>query len=148
MLTKDFILAGKAIFTLEIPESYRVNRQVPPHYTFKVNRKDQSATYPEAWFIYLLTGPDNTSDYTYMGQVLPFNGDVHLTVRSKYKGDTLVVKLIRRALACVWSGDTRDMVAAGFKLHHEGRCGCCGAPLTVPESIESGFGPVCRKKVA
>jgi hypothetical protein len=26
---------------------------------------------------------------------------------------------------------------------HEGRCGRCGRKLTVPESIESGFGPEC-----
>jgi hypothetical protein len=28
-------------------------------------------------------------------------------------------------------------------VHHEGRCGRCGRTLTVPESIESGFGPEC-----
>lgn len=30
---------------------------------------------------------------------------------------------------------------------HEGRCGRCGRRLTVPESIESGFGPECAGRV-
>jgi len=30
---------------------------------------------------------------------------------------------------------------------HEGVCGKCGRKLTVPESIESGFGPECIKRV-
>lgn len=30
---------------------------------------------------------------------------------------------------------------------HEGRCGRCGRRLTVPESIESGFGPDCIGRV-
>lgn len=30
---------------------------------------------------------------------------------------------------------------------HEGRCGRCGRRLTVPESIESGFGPECIKHI-
>jgi hypothetical protein len=28
---------------------------------------------------------------------------------------------------------------------HEGSCARCGKKLTVPESIESGFGPECVK---
>lgn len=31
---------------------------------------------------------------------------------------------------------------------HEGRCGRCGRRLTVPESIESGFGPECARRIA
>jgi hypothetical protein len=27
-----------------------------------------------------------------------------------------------------------------IKIYHEGKCARCGRPLTVPESIESGFG--------
>ena len=31
---------------------------------------------------------------------------------------------------------------------HEGRCGRCGRKLTVPESIEAGYGPECINLVA
>lgn len=30
-------------------------------------------------------------------------------------------------------------------IYHEGRCCKCGMPLTVPESIDSGIGPECKK---
>jgi hypothetical protein len=33
----------------------------------------------------------------------------------------------------------------GFEFWHEGRCAQCGKRLTVPESIQSGFGPECVK---
>src|SRR5262249_13335004 len=36
------------------------------------------------------------------------------------------------------------ILSGGAKLLHEGRCGRCGRRLTVPESIESGYGPECR----
>ena len=35
----------------------------------------------------------------------------------------------------------------GFEVWHEGKCGRCGAKLTVPESVASGFGPECVKLV-
>jgi hypothetical protein len=35
-----------------------------------------------------------------------------------------------------------------MELWHEGRCGKCGRALTVPESIESGLGPVCESREA
>jgi hypothetical protein len=34
-----------------------------------------------------------------------------------------------------------------IQVWHEGRCACCGRPLTVPESIESGFGPICAGRM-
>jgi hypothetical protein len=35
----------------------------------------------------------------------------------------------------------------GVVIWHEGRCGRCGRRLTVPESIESGYGPECIGKI-
>jgi hypothetical protein len=32
-----------------------------------------------------------------------------------------------------------------IEIWHQGRCGKCGKVLTVPKSIESGFGPECSK---
>jgi hypothetical protein len=37
----------------------------------------------------------------------------------------------------------RDTVPDGLEVWHEGRCGRCNRKLTVPASIESGFGPEC-----
>ncbi len=142
MLTREFITAGRAVFT--------VANNKGDHYTFRVNHKDECTkevngrlvTYPEAWFINLLTGPDNTSSYTYLGKLDPETGDVTVTHGSRFGESSVPVRVIRWALRFVWAG--REF-PEGYKLYHEGACGRCGRPLTVPESIESGIGPECSK---
>jgi hypothetical protein len=34
-----------------------------------------------------------------------------------------------------------------LEVWHEGRCAKCGLKLTVPQSIMTGFGPTCAKKL-
>lgn len=135
----DFILGGKAIFTVANPTG--------EHYTFKVNRKDPDpkSDYPDSgvvFFVSLLTGPDNGSDYTYMGMVNPDRSNlwVRLTRASRYTADSKPVRVINWALGLLSKGQD---LPAGYTIHHEGRCGRCGRRLTVPESVESGFGPEC-----
>lgn len=131
MLTKEFFTAGKAIFTVSNPKGQR--------YTFKINKlKDK-----DVYFVSLLTGPENTRDYTYLGLLLPDKAEVRLTAKSKYTEESLPVKVIRWLIKIVWKGQT---VPEGYYLNHMGRCGCCGRPLTVPESIESGLGPICGNR--
>jgi hypothetical protein len=40
-----------------------------------------------------------------------------------------------------------DALPPDAEVMHEGRCACCGRPLTVPESIERGIGPDCWEKM-
>ena len=151
-ITSDFVKAGKAIFTIEPAQVYidanaKREVEVKPHYTFKVQHKDASDEWPEAWFVNLLSGPDNGSDYTYLGKLVPATGEVRLTAGSRYAEDSQPVQIIRRVLARIWAGDLGRVEAAGWRVHHEGRCGRCGKRLTVPASIESGFGPECAGKI-
>ena len=94
MISKAFLLAGNATFTVSNPEG--------KHYTFKVVKKEAANGYPATHFIYALTGPDNESSYTYMGMVLP-NG-VKLTQASKYTEDTLLYKVANWAVRGIISG--------------------------------------------
>lgn len=146
MITKDFVCAGKAIFTLEIPVNYQKSHNTKPHYTFRINRKDATMNFPETWFISYLTGPDNTKDYTYLGILGTKEGEVYLTKKSGLKEDSVIVKLLKRVFVNVWGGTGQKIQDAGFDLHHEGRCGRCGRTLTVPESCLNGIGPECSKK--
>lgn len=136
---RDFILGGKAIFTVSNPTGER--------YTFKVNRKDAVPGSPygdqPTYFVKLLTGPDNGSDYTYLGILTP-GGLVKLTRASKFSDTTKPVLVIRWAVGIVFSGQA---LPPGYKLHHEGHCGRCGRLLTVPESVDSGFGPECSARI-
>jgi hypothetical protein len=40
-----------------------------------------------------------------------------------------------------------DDLPESLEIWHEGSCLRCGRKLTVPESIESGYGPECIKSV-
>ncbi len=138
MISKDFVLAGDATFTIALPNE-------AGHYTFRVQRVEASDRYPESYFVKLLTGPDNTSDYTYLGKLCPHSGSVRTTGRSKYTNDSFPVRLLNRVLVHVYAGTHEAYEAHGYKTHHEGRCGRCNRLLTVPASIESGIGPECSR---
>ena len=78
----------------------------------------------------------------------PGTGEVRLTPGSRFNADTWPVRILRRVMAKIFDGDTDAITGAGWHLHHEGRCMRCGAPLTVPASVERGLGPECAGKVA
>lgn len=128
-----FLWAGFAIVTL-------VSQATGTRYTFKVRRaKDNGNGRTPPWFVSLLTGPSNTRDYTYMGTVFDDGAKrLVLTRKSTYKPTSTPVKAFNYLVACL-QGQTFGQM----EVWHEGRCGRCGHKLTVPESIESGLGPVC-----
>lgn len=156
MVTTQFLTAGNAIFTVEVPEHFRVaqsqvGREFHPHYTYRVEKVELKATpkYPArtAYFVSSLTGPDNTADYTYLGEFRPETGEVRLTGKSAFPETATRVMVVRRVLAAIVAGNGHKVTAAGWTVRHNGYCGRCGAVLTVPESVESGFGPECIKQV-
>jgi Family of unknown function (DUF6011) len=126
-----FVRSGRAVFTVR-------SRKTGDHRTYRVFRKDADGPF----FAGLLAGPDNTSDYVYLG-VLADDGAVRLTVKSKMKCDSVPV----RALAYVARHLAAGTLPPDADVMHEGRCGVCGRPLTVPESLERGIGPDCWDKM-
>lgn len=162
LFSAKVVTAGKCIFTVEVPPSFGLTLENPPkpHYTYriKVKKGDPDSQYPnDAYFVSLLTGPDNTRDYTYLGmlettrigdEVGTPSGNVKLTRASKFGDDSWPVRIVRKVIARIFANDTQAIEAAGWTLHHEGRCCRCGRALTVPESVESGIGPECASKMA
>lgn len=140
-ITPAWVQAGKAIFT--------VSNNRGEHYTYKVSKgKDESK--PPIWFVALLTGQDNESDYTYMGVLSPQTGDVRLTRASRYTADSVPYRVIRWALAQLWA---ETPLPVGYAIAGEGRCGRCGRLLTHPDGVNSdgyrlGYGPECYKHVS
>ena len=135
MLSKDFILAGKAIFT--------VTNNRGDYYTFRVTKKE-SPQWGVKYFAAMLTGPNNEQDYTYLAVVNPVSGVPHLTRASQFQNDSKPYKVLRWTLDIVWG---RCILPIGYKLEHAGRCGRCGRTLTTPDSIQCGIGPECRKNM-
>jgi hypothetical protein len=136
MVSRDFVLAGLAIFT--------VRSVTGKHYTFKVEKKEANAFYPESYFAKLLTGPDNTRNYSYMGTLDTYSGAVRVTKASKYDAKSEPVRVFSWFLGLVFNG---KQLPDGYSAYHEGRCGRCGRSLTTPESCEIGIGPECLKQL-
>lgn len=135
-VTPTWVLAGNATLTIHN------NKGV--HFTYRI-RKAESEGRPAAWFLSLLSGPDNENDYAYVGMLNANTGEVRTTKASKLRPDSLPIEVANWALKRIWSG--KDF-PAGYGCHHEGRCARCGRTLTTPASVESGFGPECIKKLA
>jgi hypothetical protein len=105
--------------------------------------KKESNQGGDIYFVSLLTGPDNTSSYSYLGILDKATADVRLTAKSKVNDTATSYKVLKRVLNLVWKNETKGITDAGFEVHHSGRCGACGRKLTHPESIKTGFGPEC-----
>lgn len=129
---KQYALAGRATITMvgkSARFTYRI-KQVPPKLDGTPIRK---------WFVSLLTGSDNTSDYKYIGLIAD-DGHFFLTPKSKLQAKAPGVA------AMIWISCNWESMA--MEVWHEGSCGCCGRKLTVPESIALGIGPKCAEKGA
>lgn len=143
MITIDFLTAGYAIFTVSSPKTR--------HYTFRVKalkaqegKEGVPVKSYDGLFVSVLTGPENTSDYTYMGVIeKSYYGEwrFRITRASRYNPGTPVVEVFEWALAVIKSQKT---LPEGYAIEHMGRCGRCGRPLTDPDSIRLGIGPKCR----
>jgi len=137
MLSKKFLCGGHAIFTASNPAG--------EYHTYKVTAPaDQHESRP-IWFISKLVGPNNTDDYAYLG-ILTHEGEVRWTGKSKFPKDSQAFRVAKWAIERTFREDTRPL-ADGYKISHVGRCGVCGRPLTTPESIESGIGPICLENI-
>jgi len=132
---KDFIFAGKAIFTIESQDS-------GVWYTYQMNQAKKNEN---LFFVSVLRGADNLSSYSYMGLVIKEgeNFKFTLTKNSKYKIDAVCVK----AFSFFFTNITRNFIHPKMNFYHMGICGKCGRVLTTPDSVDRGIGPVCAKSV-
>lgn len=131
-----FVLAGRAVFTLR-------SRRTGARFTYKISKARKERTHDKTcWFVSVLTGPGNESDYSYLGYIRGERFTFQFTFqpnRSNVGATAPSVQAITWFLGRLFAG--RDL--PDLEVWHEGRCGRCGRTLTVPESISSGFGPEC-----
>jgi hypothetical protein len=154
---QEFIFAGNATFTL-------VSLKTGVRFTYKVRvkkedaerlKRDQDAfeggtgapASEVTYFVNLLRGPDNESDFSYMGVLRRDPARFFWTSASGKVG-----RGAPAYKALVWMVDAmangRAVLGSSLEVWHEGRCGRCGRKLTVPESVASGYGPECSRRVA
>ncbi len=131
---REYMLAGRALFTIK-------NKDSGNRFTFKVSKKETENA-QTLYFIKVLSGPSNDSDYTYLGTVFlnDDKGEFKSTRGSQVSADAPSFKAFKWLFNMLQAGKE---LPPQVEFYHEGRCGRCGRRLTVPESIESGFGPEC-----
>lgn len=120
-------LAGNSTITL-------CSEKTGNHYTYKVKKAEDN----NLWFVSLLTGRNNDSDYNYIG------------IYTKERGFTTTAKT-RLSKGCTpiqavdYFFKRINNIPNQLKVFHEGKCCRCGRTLTTPESIAAGIGPECAK---
>jgi hypothetical protein len=125
-----FIHGGSAIFTL-------ASTKTGVRFTYKVSLSEKGDIY----FVSVLNGPDNYSNYQYMGvlRIGPSGNTFARTAKSRIGEDAPSHK----AFAWAYRHISRGEMPEGLGFYHEGKCARCSRRLTDPESIRRGFGPEC-----
>lgn len=129
---RNFALAGKATITLE-------SVKTGAHFTYQINKAKNT----ELWFVSVLSGPSNETDFTYVGILAGKAMELRLTKKSGFKDDACCV----RGFRFFWRFITAEAMPQDMHVRHSGACGRCGRTLTTPESLDRGIGPECANKL-
>ena len=140
-----FTTAGKATITLQ-------NLKSGKHFTYKVEaprKRTPMGGYKAdikaaVRFVKVLVGQNNEGDFSFIG-CLFFQADGSWIYRPSKKSDISPEAPSQKAFNFAWKN--KHQLPPSLVIFHEGKCGRCAKPLTVPASIESGFGPECITKV-
>jgi hypothetical protein len=94
------------------------------------------------FFVEVLTGSNNESDYEYFGSVYKGQMAFYASPKARITAEALSVRGFK------WLWEHRAALAdfPHVRVHHSGRCGCCGRTLSTPESLARGLGPICAGK--
>ena len=116
------------------------NPETGGHRTFRIWTQAEDADFaPGERILSLLVGSDNESDYQGFAFVQA-DGKISLWKRYRDSGPwAAYAKMVRFQ---------EHYEARGIEYMIESRCRKCNRPLTNPESIESGIGPVCAEAEA
>lgn len=137
---RRYIEGGNARLTIE-------SKRTSDRFTFRFGRpKDEGQGRRPIW-VSVMNGPDNETNYAFIGTVWDNDPTIKPSGRSKVGLDAPSAKAVAWLLRQVYLGQNDEALFGRASIWHEGTCGRCGRTLTVPESVSSGFGPECIKIV-
>ena len=123
-----FIFAGNSTFTL-------LNSETENRFTYRVKKAKDS----NLFFLSVLTGSEQ---YSYLGTIS--NGNYKHGNKSNFTAGFQSEKVFSYVLNKLKTESLPECI----EIWHEGKCGKCNRPLTVPSSIENGIGPECFKTLS
>lgn len=127
-----FLTGGNATATF-------TSQRTQQRFTYRVRKSEDGSMF----FVSVLTGADNESSYTYIGHIKASQNIFWHGRKSRIAADAPSVK----GFAWAWQAIAAGRIPAGLTVWHAGKCGRCGRKLTVPQSIETGFGPECADRM-
>lgn len=133
-----FMFAGNATITLR-------SIKTQTRFTYRIKKVPEDSEGPVGYFVAVLTGPQNTNDFTYLGHIYKSTRDYTHGRKSKIGIEAPSSAAWEWFYNCAFS--IESLRPETVEIWHEGRCGRCNRKLTVPESIASGIGPECAKHV-
>ncbi len=148
LVPQNFIMGGNCTFTLVSDagehRTYKVN-QSDPVYNVEGD-EDSGIKWPAAYWVALLTGPDNTSDYRSFAKVNEQTGELRPVGKSGMTMATEAFALAQLVIDYAFQGKE---LPEGLWLQLPSRCGRCGRKLTAPKEQNPyfpWFGPECGSK--
>ena len=130
-------LAGRAVLTFR-------NLETGSHFTAKIkqlhDRKDRKVKLPIYYINIALLG-DGVARYRFAGTF--FSDTKNYKLGKGINPNDQLARVFRWMLGAILNP---EVLRGRVGLFHEGKCCCCGLPLTHPESVYTGMGPVCLKR--
>ena len=132
---RNFIFMGRSVFTLE-------NNETNNYLTFQIREiKKNGKVVPNQFSVQCKSLGDKEYGYQFLG---------YLNLATKrFNSYKRTPNTFIGFKVFFWLMQNLERLEAFPKLaiYHEGRCCKCSLPLTVPESIDSGIGPECKRKM-
>lgn len=120
------IFSGNALFTI-------FNELTGNHFTYRVKLSDDG----NVFFVSVLTNPDI---YEFIG-FIKVGGIFKHSTKSGIKSDA------KSVISFDWIFRNMNRLPNHVKILNRGKCMRCGRKLTTPNSILSGIGPECLKRL-
>ncbi len=136
MLSLNYVKAGNATFTIENSDGVYV--------TFNVKKQEFDDGARIMYFVKVKDGHEMVYLGTMQEVEVGKRYQVKHTRASRFPTNHEFFQIFDFALRMVTG---IQPCPEGYKVHHEGTCGMCARPLTTPESIELGLGPVCAGRM-
>ncbi len=130
---EPYVLGGSATITV-------VGRET--RFTYQVQSSDDGKVH----FVRVLTAPDL---YTFLGTIFQAP-DAKRPVLGRWGHGrrSTITSEAQSAQAASWLfGRQKGLLDPNVTVYMQGNCSRCNRPLTTPESIQRGLGPVCAEKM-
>lgn len=145
----EFMLAGKAEFILHSTKTndnfkYKVERKVKREGNSNHNKgKEKQDDNDFIYFVHIFENHNKT----YAGFIVFDKKTGNFNYYKGKAGNIDGTDIRIRSLVFILNKLVREQIVEHLIIFHTGYCGKCGKKLTTVESILTGLGPVCSKRL-